>query len=207
MKDFVCNPLPREFYLRKNVVQIAKELLGKVIYTSFNNEVSAGIIVETEAYAGAIDKASHAYNNRRTARTEIMYHEGGSAYVYLCYGIHSLFNIVTSVSDDPQAVLIRGIEPFLGIDAMKMRTGKDIIYKKHGTGPGKLTKLLGIKVAHSGLDLCSELFSDSKIWIQNEGIKVLTKDIIISRRIGIEYANEDALLPYRFEWTQKKKAL
>src|SRR5665647_3851179 len=106
MKHTSFDPLPREFYTRSDVVQIAYELLGKVLYTSFNHEITAGIIIETEAYAGITDKASHAYNNRRTARTEIMYKEGGTAYVYLCYGIHPLFNIVTSVEQDPQAVLI-----------------------------------------------------------------------------------------------------
>jgi DNA-3-methyladenine glycosylase len=116
MQKTSFNPLPSEFYIRTDVVQVARDLLGKVLYTSFNHEITAGIIIETEAYAGVTDKASHAYNNRRTARTEIMYRTGGTAYVYLCYGIHSLFNIVTSVEDNPHAVLIRGIEPLHGIE-------------------------------------------------------------------------------------------
>src|SRR5687768_10017990 len=118
------NKLPHQFYLRKDVVKIAKDLLGKIIVTTFNNITTAGRIVETEAYNGAVDKASHAYGNRRTNRTEIMFAEGGMAYVYLCYGIHHLFNVVTSKKDTPHAVLIRGVEPIIGIEQMLLRTGK-----------------------------------------------------------------------------------
>lgn len=197
-------PLPREFYTRPNVVQIAKELLGKVLYTSFNHEITAGIIVETEAYEGVTDKASHAYNNRRTGRTEIMYTEGGTTYVYLCYGIHSLFNIVTSVKDNPHAVLIRGIEPLHGIEIMKKRVGKNLLEPKNGIGPGNISKLLGIKVIHSGLDLCMDLPGERKIWVQDEGISVMVGEIKTGPRIGIQYAAEDAFLPFRFQWTGKK---
>ena len=195
--------LPAEFYTRTDVVQIARELLGKVLYTSFNNEITAGIIIETEAYAGAIDKASHAYNNRRTARTEIMYREGGCAYVYLCYGIHSLFNIVTSVKDDPHAVLIRGIEPLYGIEIMKSRKWKNILHTNDGIGPGNITKLLGIKVEHSGLTLCNNSNVEKRIWVKDEGIQVLDSDVKTSPRIGVDYAGEDAKLPYRFQWIKK----
>ena len=197
------NPLPREFYTRNDVVQVARELLGKVLYTSFNNEITAGIIVETEAYAGVIDKASHAYNNRRTARTEIMYREGGCAYVYLCYGIHSLFNIVTSVQDDPQAVLIRAIEPLHGIDIMKIRKGKSILILKDGIGPGNVTKLEGIEVSHSGLSLCDNSNPEMGIWLQDEGIKVPESELKTGPRIGVSYAAEDALLPFRFQWKRE----
>ena len=200
------NPLPREFYTHTDVVRVARELLGKVIYTSMGNVISSGIITETEAYEGITDKASHAYNNRRTARTEIMYLNGGHAYVYLCYGIHSLFNIVTSVQSDPHAVLVRAIEPRSGIESLKIRTGKSAITAKNGIGPGNVSKLLGIKVAHSGVDLCPVSESESEIWFQDEGIIVPDSEIKISTRIGIEYAAEDALLPYRFQWIKNKKA-
>jgi DNA-3-methyladenine glycosylase len=200
-KPFTC--LPPEFYTRPDVILIARELLGKVLYTSFNTEITAGIIIETEAYAGVLDKASHAYNNRRTARTEIMYREGGCAYVYLCYGIHPLFNIVTSVQNDPHAVLIRGIEPLDGIEIMKNRKRKNILGKKDGIGPGNITKLLGIKVIHSGLNLCTDLDYENGIWLQDEGITVLDQDVKTSPRIGVEYAGEDAKLPYRFQWIKK----
>lgn len=197
------NMLQKEFYTRKDVVQIARELLGKVLYTSFNNEITAGIIIETEAYAGVVDRASHAYNNRRTVRTEIMYSEGGCAYVYLCYGIHPLFNIVTSVRDDPQAVLIRGIEPIYGIEIMKNRKGRINLIPMDGIGPGKITKLLGILVNHSGLTLCNNSNKENGIWLQDDGIQVLESEVKSSPRIGIAYASEDALLPYRFQWIKK----
>lgn len=193
-----------EFYARNEVVLIASELLGKVLYTSFNDEITAGIITETEAYAGVIDKASHAYNNRRTARTEMMYRKGGTAYVYLCYGIHALFNVVTSAGDEPHAVLVRGIEPLHGIEFMKQRSGKDKLVSKSGIGPGNVTKLLGIRVMDSGLDMCNDLPGERKIWIQDEGIIVKNDDVKTGPRVGIDYAAEDALLPYRFQWTEKK---
>ncbi|MEI8007846.1 MAG: DNA-3-methyladenine glycosylase, partial [Bacteroidota bacterium] len=156
--------LTREFYTRPDVVGIARELLGKILYTSFNNEITAGIIIETEAYAGISDKASHAWNNRRTRRTEVMFREGGCAYVYLCYGVHSLFNIVTSVESDPHAVLIRGIEPLTGIDIMKARANKEILKAGNGIGPGNITKLLGIKVIDSELELNPDVAGERKIW-------------------------------------------
>jgi DNA-3-methyladenine glycosylase len=199
-------PLPREFYTRNDVVQVAKELLGKVIYTLFENQLTAGIIIETEAYAGVNDKASHAYNSRRTARTEIMYHNGGCAYVYLCYGMHSLFNIVTSEQNEPHAVLIRGIEPLHGIEVMKLRAAKPGLNYKDGIGPGKVSRLLGILVAHSGVDLCFASLDSSKIWIQDEGIIVSDIEISSGPRIGVDYAAEDSQRPYRFQWLKNKKA-
>ena len=195
--------LPRSFYTRPDVVAIARELLGKVLYTCINGQVSAGIITETEAYAGITDKASHAYNNRRTQRTEIMYHTRGTAYVYLCYGIHSLFNIVTSVADQPHAVLIRGINPLQGVETMKLRSGKTKINVQDGIGPGKVARLLGIAVRHSGLDMCDETLAGDRIWVQDEGVTVQEDEIVTGPRIGIEYAGEDALLPYRFRITKK----
>src|SRR6266705_4368285 len=113
-----------EFYGRKNVLQIAKELLGKILVTNWKGIITSGRIVECEAYAGVIDKASHASGGRRTVRNEIMYGEGGYAYVYLCYGIHHLFNVVTNSTDIPHAILIRAIDPIQGINTMLARTGK-----------------------------------------------------------------------------------
>jgi DNA-3-methyladenine glycosylase len=195
--------LPREYYIRQNVVQIAEELLGKVLYTSFDGEITAGIIVETEAYEGITDKASHAYNNRRTSRTEIMYRTGGTAYVYLCYGIHSLFNIVTSVENNPHAVLIRGIQPHKGVDVMCKRADKPVINLKNGIGPGNVAKLMGIQVIHSGHDICGVNQNEDRIWVQDEGIQVLPNEVVVGPRVGIAYAAEHALLPYRFRWTKK----
>ena len=185
--------LAKEFYLREDVVQIAKDLLGKYLFTNIDNEITAGIITETEAYAGVIDKASHAYNERRTNRTEIMYSEGGVSYVYLCYGIHHLFNVVTNSKDVPHAILIRAIKPVEGIETILYRRNALKMNPKIAGGPGTVSQALGIKTNHTGLDL-----GGNKIWIEDQGIKILKKDIIAGPRIGVDYAGEDAKLPYRF---------
>lgn len=185
--------LPIEFYTRADVVQIAKELLGKVLVTTFDGLVTSGIIVETEAYAGVADKASHAYGGRRTARTETMYSEGGVAYVYLCYGIHHLFNVVTNIEDIPHAVLIRAIEPLEGIDIMLERRGKEKLNPALTAGPGAMSSALGIHTKHTGNNL-----AEGEIVIEDRGIIVQKKDIISGTRVGVAYAAEDAYLPYRF---------
>ncbi|MDQ6814951.1 MAG: DNA-3-methyladenine glycosylase, partial [Bacteroidota bacterium] len=118
--------LPASFYQQADVVAITKELLGKIVVTNFENKLTAGRIVEAEAYNGPFDKASHSYNNRRTKRTEVMYSNGGVAYVYLCYGIHQMFNIVTNAKDIPNAILIRALEPLTGIAAMLERSNKTV---------------------------------------------------------------------------------
>ena len=130
--------LERDFYIRENVVLVAKELLGKVLFTKINGKITAGIISETEAYAGITDRASHAYNNRRTARTEIMFAEGGTAYVYLCYGMHHLFNVVTNKKDIPHAVLIRAIKPIDGIPTILKRRNRKKREAKKAQGKTKL---------------------------------------------------------------------
>lgn len=185
--------LPESFYTRKHVVQIAKELIGKVLVTDLDNHRTSGIIVETEAYAGTSDKASHAFGNRRTNRTEIMFNTGGVAYVYLCYGIHHLFNVVTNVADIPHAILIRAIEPLEGIDVMLERRKKEKLQPSLTAGPGAMSMALGIHTRHSGLSL-----SGTEIWIEDRGIKVSPGNIVTSTRVGVAYAQEDALLPYRF---------
>ena len=136
--------LNEKFYIRKDVVKIAQELLGKIIVTYFDAQLTAARITETEAYNGIVDKASHAYNNRRTKRTEVMYAGGGAAYVYLCYGIHHLFNIVTNLKDVPHAVLIRAAEPVIGIDTMLQRTHKKSLDSTLTGGHGNVSKALGI---------------------------------------------------------------
>jgi len=185
--------LNENFYVRRDVIKIAQELLGKVIVTFFDGNLTAARIAETEAYNGVVDKASHAYNNRRTKRTEIMYGEGGAAYVYLCYGIHHLFNIVTNLKDVPHAVLVRAAEPIMGIDTMLQRTHKKNPDKTLTSGPGNVSKALGIYTHHTGKDLRSENF-----FIADDGFKLSKKDIVATPRIGVDYAAEDALLPYRF---------
>ena len=185
--------LQRSFYDRPDVTAIAKELLGKIIITYFNDQFTSGRIVEAEAYNGAVDRASHAYGNRRTARTEVMFGKPGSAYVYLCYGIHHLFNVVTNREEVPHAVLIRAIEPLQGIEIMQERTRKKVLDNTLTRGPGNVSKALGIFTSHTGFDL-----SESEIKIVDDGLRYRKKDIIITSRIGVEYAGPDALLPYRF---------
>src|ERR1043165_4280049 len=142
-----------EFYNRKNVVKIAKELLGKILVTNWEGVITSGRIVECEAYGGVIDKASHASGGRRTARNEIMYGEGGYAYVYLCYGIHHLFNVVTNSREIPHAILIRALDPIEGIEEMLLRTNKKKLDHTLTRGPGNVSKALGILTKHSGLSL------------------------------------------------------
>lgn len=185
--------LPESFYIRKDVVRIAKELLGKVLVTRIDGVLTSGMITETEAYAGAVDRASHAYGNRRTARTEIMFAKGGVAYVYLCYGIHHLFNVVTNVQDTPHAILIRAVEPLEGIEHMLDRRGKETLTPALTAGPGAMSMALGIHTSQTGKSLQGE-----EIWIEDRGIKIAAKDILAGTRVGVAYALDDAYLPYRF---------
>jgi DNA-3-methyladenine glycosylase len=185
--------LPKTYYQNPDVVFLAKDLLGKVLFTQVNGQVSSGIITETEAYAGITDKASHAYGNKRTSRTETMYMDGGNAYVYLIYGMYHLFNVVTGKKDIPHAVLIRAIKPFENEDLILKRRGATIYHKKLLNGPGKLSKGLGIDQSFNKADL-----QGSKVWIEDQGIKFTNNSIKITPRIGIDYAEEDSLLPYRF---------
>jgi len=192
--------LPRSFYLRDDVVAIARDLLGKYIVTTYNGQYTAGIITETEAYAGITDRASHAYGGRNTHRTEVMFRQGGIAYVYLCYGVHSLFNVVTNHEGIPHAILVRAIEPAEGIEVMEKRQGKIYSGKHFADGPGKLTKALGIHYNQSGADLCISAndIRANKMWIEERSTISLGKQIIVTPRIGVSYAGEDALLPFRF---------
>ena len=185
--------LDKAFYDRKDVVAVARALLGKIIVTHFGGWFTSCRIVETEAYAGEIDRASHAYGGRRTARTSVMYGEPGTAYVYLCYGIHQLFNIVTNSEGTPHAVLIRAGEPLEGVDFMLARTGK--IHADHSLtrGPGNVAKALGIFTTHTGRSLDSEDF-----FIAEDGFKVKKSSIISTPRIGVDYAGAHAQLLYRF---------
>jgi DNA-3-methyladenine glycosylase len=194
------NILQQSFYEREDVVLIAKELLGKILFSQFNGTVTGGIIVETEAYAGTTDRASHAFGNKRTSRTEVMYSKGGTAYIYLCYGVHSLFNVVTNKKDIPDAVLIRAIKPVIGVESMLQRSGKKTVDKEFATGPGKVSKILGIHFSFTGIDLTmkpSKLTEDG-IWLEDNGIKILPDKILKGPRVGVGYAGKDALRLYRF---------
>lgn len=185
--------LTKDFYTRENVVQIAKELLGKILVTKINGKITSGIITETEAYNGIYDKACHAYNGRKTERNKVMYEEGGISYVYFCYGMHYLFNVVTNKKDVPDAVLIRGVIPYEGKKIIFQRISEKSMKKGVLNGPGKVTKALSIDKSLNGISLVG-----NKIWIEDENIWIDKNQIISGPRIGVDYAGEDALLPYRF---------
>ncbi|BFO68025.1 DNA-3-methyladenine glycosylase [Chryseobacterium sp. S0630] len=185
--------LPPSYYSNHDVLFLAQDLLGKVLFTKINGETTAGIIVETEAYFGVKDKASHAYGGRRTDRTETLYSHGGVSYVYLCYGIHHLFNVVTSVQDDPHAVLVRAIEPLIGTEIMELRRNMSVSKPSISAGPGSAAKALGIDRTFNKKDLAGH-----EIWIEDHGISYAQDEIITGPRIGVAYAQEDALLPWRF---------
>ncbi len=199
--------LTKSFYIREDVVQVSKDLLGKCIVTNFNNQITVGKIVETEAYRAPDDKACHAYNNKLTERTKPTFEEGGVAYVYLCYGIHHMFNVVTAPKGIAHAILIRGIEPIENVEVMLQRRNFSKLKYNLTAGPGTLTKALGISTAHTGM---SFLEKESPIWIEDRGEVILEKDIITSPRVGVGYAEECALWDWRFrikdsKWTSKAK--
>lgn len=185
--------LPLDFYERDEVVLIAQDLLGKVLCTNIDGILTKGMIVETEAYNGRRDKASHAFFAGKTKRTQTMYRRGGHAYVYLCYGIHHLFNIVTNKKDFADAVLIRGIEPIFGTENILQRRNKQKLERSLGGGPGIASQALGITTQYNGTDLLGEL-----IWVEDYNRSITSDQIIASPRVGVDYAEEDALLPWRF---------
>lgn len=200
--------LPESFYTRGDVVKISRELLGKRLVTCIGKRLTAGIIVETEAYAGESDRASHAWGGRRTGRTEVMYGRGGHAYVYLCYGIHHLFNVVANRHETPHAILVRALEPVTGIETMLKRCRKKKLDHTLTSGPGNLSKALGITTEYTGEDLVS----GSHIWIEDGGKRLPAREIIATTRVGVDYAGNDALLPYRFlvkdnPWVSKARGI
>ena len=196
--------LDREFYLGDDVTQIARDLLGKNLIVRSAGDISGGMIVETEAYCGAVDRASHAFKNKMTGRTKVMFEKGGMAYVYLCYGIHHLFNIVTNAEGSPDAVLVRAVQPLNALSSV-MLSGKALRESTTSTnGPGKLTRALGIDIGNNGMDLTGD-----NIWIEDSGYQVASSQIILTKRVGVGYAGDDADLPWRFyikdnNWISKK---
>ena len=191
--------LPEEFYRREDVLQVSRELLGKYLFTSIDGETTGGMIVETEAYRGPEDRASHAWNGRFTSRTRVMYQAGGLAYVYLCYGIHYLFNVVTAVEGVPHAVLVRAIEPLAGIGKQLERRKMALLHPRITAGPGALCMALGINKELNGVSLLSD-----SIWIEERGTVIESKDIVAGPRVGVAYAGEHALLPWRFSIRNNK---
>lgn len=185
--------LPESFYLNNNVVEVARNLLGMYLFTCINGITTGGYIVETEAYNGVIDKASHAFGNRLTPRTQTMFARGGVAYVYLCYGIHEMLNVVTSVEGQPHAVLIRAVNPTVGIDEMLYRRNMAVVKPNITAGPGSVGKALGISRKLNGVS-----FQSDELWIEDQRLAFTDEQIAAVPRIGVAYAAEDALLPYRF---------
>ncbi|WP_295796173.1 DNA-3-methyladenine glycosylase [Mucilaginibacter sp.] len=185
--------LPATYYHNPDVVALSRDLIGKYLFTCIDCVITGGYIVETEAYNGVIDRASHAYGNRLTPRTKTMYKAGGIAYVYLCYGIHEMFNIVTNVEGNPNAILIRAIQPTEGLEVMQVRRNMPVVKPTITMGPGSVAKALGISRA---INACS-LQSDT-IWIEDRGLTFPDENVAAVPRVGVDYAGEDALLPYRF---------
>ncbi|MHB1703497.1 MAG: DNA-3-methyladenine glycosylase [bacterium] len=210
----IFKKLDKSFYVRGDTVKIARELLGKYLMTDIDGKgLTGGKIVETEAYLGAIDKASHGYGNKKTERNKNLYKEGGYSYVYFIYGMYYLFNVVTGKENFADAVLIRAIEPEIGIDIMLERRNKNLeIKNKENTkritsGPGLLTVALGINLKHNGIPICEQNILKNKggkdgsleIWLEDRNINIGEDLIISTPRIGVDYAAEHAKLPYRFK--------
>lgn len=201
----MARKLPLSFYQQRDVVDLARQLVGKVLCTRINGDVrTSGIITETEAYCGRGDKASHANNDTRTERTETMYQSGGIAYIYLCYGIHHLFNVVTNENDKADAVLIRGIEPLDGKERMLKQRSYQKVQPALTAGPGRLTQALGITT-----DWDSTSLMNDTIWIEDHGNTFAEDTLVATQRVGVDYAGEDAQLPWRFypkgnQWVSKK---
>lgn len=184
--------LAREFYARSDVLEVARDLLGKTLVVPNRSGARvAGIIVETEAYRGPEDKASHAYNGRRTRRTETMYGVGGTAYVYFVYGMYNQFNVVTNVEDVPHAILVRAVEPVEGLNIIRRRRPGRFEHELT-SGPGRLCVAMGIDRKLDKADLLGD-----RVWIE-EGFTVSRHQIVRGPRIGIDYAEEWAKKPWRF---------
>ncbi|WP_454802613.1 DNA-3-methyladenine glycosylase [Mucilaginibacter phyllosphaerae] len=185
--------LPESYYHNPDVVALSRDLIGKYLFTCIDGDLTGGYIVETEAYAGVIDKASHSYGGRLTPRTQTMYMQGGVSYVYLCYGIHEMFNVVASAEGQPHAILIRAVQPTDGLDIMLLRRNMEALKPNITKGPGSVAKALGISRKINAMNLQSDV-----IWIEDRGLAFADEEVAAGPRIGVAYAGEDALLPYRF---------
>lgn len=184
--------LSREFYRRDDTVEIARDLLGKtLVVPAANGKRVSGMIVETEAYLGAIDKAAHSYKNRRTKRTETMFAVGGTVYIFFIYGMYFQFNVVVGEPEVPHAILIRAVEPLENIEMMRERRGQ-MPDKNLTSGPGKLCIALGIDKTLNNADLLGD-----RVWLES-GREIPDAQIASGKRIGIDYAEEYAEKPWRF---------
>jgi DNA-3-methyladenine glycosylase len=185
--------LPEAYYQSNDVVALSRNLIGKYLFTLINGELTGGYIVETEAYAGIIDRASHSFGGRMTPRTQTMYMQGGVAYVYLCYGIHEMFNIVTSIEGQPHAILIRAVQPTDGLDIIMKRRNMETLKPNITKGPGSVAKALGISRKINAFSLQGDT-----VWVEDRGLTFTDDEVTAGPRIGVDYAGDDALLPYRF---------
>ena len=185
------NTIPYSEYVR-DAFEVARDvLLGATLYSDIGGEICGGKIVELELYMGDRDRASHAWPNKKTLRNAVMFGPGGYAYVYFVYGMHNMFNVVIGDAGQPFAILIRALEPTAGVEEMKRRRKMDDV-RNLCNGPAKLAQALGISRKHNGHDLTR----GDKIWIEprvGPAPKIAT-----GVRIGIDYAGEDAALPWRF---------
>ena len=189
-------PLPDSWYQRTDTPKLARELLGKylVVVDPHTGLLSSGRIVETEAYCGREDLACHARGGRKTARTKTMYEAGGIAYVYICYGIHHLFNIITHQDDEPHAVLLRALEPADGLEHMLVRRGMDRPKTALSSGPGSLSKAMGISIEDNAVSMCGP-----RLWVEDRGGNVLRNEIACGPRVGVKGAGVVAASkPWRF---------
>jgi DNA-3-methyladenine glycosylase len=186
--------LPLAYYQSLEVTMLARDLLGKYLITEIDGNRCSGMIIETEAYRGPDDKACHAFNNRRTPRTEVMYEPGGVAYIYICYGMHHLMNVVTGPRDNAHAVLIRALQPADGIDIMALRRNMDTADFRLTKGPGALSVALGLRSDLSG----TSLVTSTAVWIEDRGVIPPSYEICSGPRIGVESAGEAALWPWRY---------
>jgi DNA-3-methyladenine glycosylase len=199
--------LSKDFYQSYDVLGLAKALLGKVLVSAIGQQRCAGIIVETEAYRGADDRACHAYQYRRTPRTEVMFQGAGCAYIYLCYGIHHLFNVVAGAEGQPDAILVRALEPIENLELMLERRRTQKVSPTLCGGPGALSQALGLHTRYSGASLFG---SNAEIWIEDQDIQVPHYQISTGTRVGVQYAGTCAKRPWRFHiqgspWVSRSK--
>lgn len=189
----MTNKLPTSYYRQEDVLAVARDLLGKYVFTNIGGNITGGIIVETEAYRGPDDRGSHAYADKRTPRNEVMYCAGGVAYMYICYGIHDMLNIVTGVGNSSHAVLIRSIQPVDGIEVMRGRRSIFDNDKRLCQGPGALAKSLGLTKSHNGCDLQGDV-----LWLENRGVIFNNDQIAATPRVGMNFDGPYKLIPWRF---------
>jgi DNA-3-methyladenine glycosylase len=186
--------LIREFFTRPTL-DVSKDLLGKFLIHEYHGKRIGGMIVETEAYVGKEDRASHSFGGRRTKRNEVEYGLGGHVYIYLVYGLHYQLNFVTAGVNEPECILIRTLRPTDGIEFMKKfrHTNKE---SNLTNGPGKLCQALKLDKSFYGYDICQK---NAKLYVEDRGIKISTKQIKKGPRVGIDYAGPKwSKVPWRF---------